>query len=402
MSLLKQAILCLVLLAAAGAGLYLYQNPHMAGLARESAATAEGQGARPGGGGGNRIPGLLGGGGVVNVVTAPVDVDAAGETLVALGTAKAVRSVVIYPQVTGIVTEILFTPGAAVEEGAALVRLDDAEQQVALDRARVTLEQAEEALQRARTLAESRTITTVALEEAETAARLAEIEVRAAEIALQRRSLTAPFAGVTGLTDISGGDLVTSSTAITTLDDLSTVRVAFEVPERWAGRIAPGQAITATAQGLPGSEFAGEIVAIDNRIDEATRTLRLEADLANEGQALKSGMAVNVELRFDTAEQLIVPTLSVQWDRRGSYVWKVVDSAARRAEIDILRRESGVVIVQGDLQAGEKIVVEGIQRLREGARVAEVNVEPAMVEEAPPPGRGEPAVSGGEPARTRS
>ena len=103
-----------------------------------------------------------------------------------------------------------------------------------------------------------------------------------------------------------------------------------------------------------------------------------------------------------TAEQLSVPTLSVQWDRRGSYVWKVVDGAARRAEIDILRRESGVVIVQGDLQAGEKIVVEGIQRLREGARVAEVNVEPAMVEEAPPPGRGEPAVSGGEPARTRS
>lgn len=409
MSVVKQALLCLLIVVGAAAGWLVYQSPETVGLAREGAAPAGNRGGQAGGraGGGNRIPGLLGGG-AVNVITAPVEVDQGGERLVALGTAKAARSVTLFPQVTGIVAEVLFEPGRPVAAGAVLMRLEDDEEQVAVDRARVTLEQAEGALQRARTLAKTKTITTVALSEAETAAKLAEIEVRTAEIALRRRSVTAPFAGITGLTDVSAGDLVTSATEITTLDDVATIRVAFEVPERWAGRIAQEQPIAATAQGLPGSEFSGRIVGIDNRVDETTRTLRLEAELANEGQALKTGMAVNVALQFDTAEQLAVPTLAIQWDRRGSFVWKVVEGAARRAEIAILRRESGVVIVQGDVQAGDGIVVEGIQRLREGAKVNEVGEEPTIVDQpalrdgiAPTPGDA-PSISANEPARARS
>jgi RND family efflux transporter MFP subunit len=416
MSLLKQAVLCLVLFAAAGAGWYLYQNPEMAGLAREASSGREaGAGAQAAGqapgrpaGGGNRIPGLMSGGGVVNVITAPVETDAGGETITALGTAEAVRSVTLFPQVTGIVTEVLFTPGQAVSAGAVLLRLQDDEQQVAVDRARVSLKQAEDALARAQTLAKSKTITAVALSEAETAAQLAEIEVRTAAIELERRSINAPFAGVTGMTELSLGDLVTSSTEITTLEDTASVRVAFEVPERWAGRLIPDQPIAATAQALPGSEFSGRIVGVDNRVDAATRTLRLEAELANERHALKTGMAINVTLNFDTAQQLAVPTLSVQWDRRGSFVWKVVDGAARRADAAILRRESGIVLVQGDLQAGDLVVVEGIQRLREGAKVADVSVQPASADEPllrdaiPPAPDNPPAVSARERAPARS
>jgi RND family efflux transporter MFP subunit len=285
-----------------------------------------------------------------------------------------------------------------------LLRLDDAEQQVALDRARVTLRQARDTLERSRTLAESRTISAVALSDAETAVQLAEIEVRTAEIALARRSIAAPFAGVTGLTDISVGDLVTSSTAITTLDDLTTIRVAFEVPERRSGRIEQGQGIMATAQALPGEQFSGRIAAIDNRVDERTRTLRLEAELDNPGQALKAGMAIAVSLVFATDEQLAIPTLSIQWDRRGSYVWKVEGGAARRAAVTILRRESGVVMVAGEIEPGDRVVVEGIQRLREGAKVAEVDLQPEIVDDAEAaPGAPTPAVSGaGNATRARS
>jgi RND family efflux transporter MFP subunit len=409
MTYLKQALLCLVLLAAA-AGWYVYRNPETLAFARESAGpTGQGpaQGRGAGGGGGNRIPGLVSGG-AVNVVTAPVEVDAGGESVLALGTAEAVRSVNIVPEVSGVVSEVLFTPGEPVEEGAVLLHLENAEQQVAVDRARVALEQARDALERAQTLARSNTVSAVALSEAETAAQLAEIELRSAEIELGRRSVAAPFAGVTGLTNISKGDFVTNTTQITTLDDLATMRVGFEVPERWAGRIALGQPIAATALALPGSEFQGRIAAIDNRVDETTRTLRLEAELDNEARTLKSGMAVNAELNFDTAEQLAVPTLSVQWDRRGSFVWKIVEGAARRAQIDILQRESGIVIVQGDLQAGDSVVVEGIQRLREGAKVAEVNVQPEIVDEPAlrdglnPAADDPPSASAPPPARVRS
>jgi hypothetical protein len=97
-----------------------------------------------------------------------------------------------------------------------------------------------------------------------------------------------------------------------------------------------------------------------------------------------------------------VPTLSVQWDRNGSFVWKVVDGAARRAAIDIVRRESGIVVVLGELAAGDQVVVEGIQRLREGAVVTEVGQEPTLVEESggegseAPAAEEQPAISGGE------
>jgi RND family efflux transporter MFP subunit len=407
MSLLKQALLCLVIVALAAGGWYAYRNPATIGLARQAADEAgpHGEGGRPRRGGADRIPGLMGQGGAVNVITAAVEADERGETLTALGTAKAARSVTVFPQVTGVVTEIPFTPGAPVEAGAVLVHLDDDEQQVALDRARVALTQAEDKLARARSLAESKTIAEVALTEADAAVQMAEIEVRAAEIALSRRSVTAPFAGVTGLSDVSVGDLVQTSTEITMLDDLATIRVGFEVPERWAGRIAQDQPITATAQGLPGSEFSGRIAAIDNRIDETTRTLRVEAELHNEGQDLKAGMAITVKLAFESDKQLTVPTLSVQWDREGSYVWKVVEGAARRADIAIVRRESGTVVVEGEIEAGDRVVVEGIQRLREGAEVVDVGVEPTLTDdsgESPEPDV-EPAVSGaGNPQRARS
>ncbi|MGH6926325.1 MAG: efflux RND transporter periplasmic adaptor subunit [Propylenella sp.] len=411
MSLFKQALLVLVLVVAAGVGWYVYQHPAAVGLAGDTAGeeSARGRSGAPGGPGareGNRIPGLIGRGGAVNVITQAVEIDPGGETVMALGTAKAARSVTLYPQVTGVVADILFRPGSPVSSGAALLKLEDSEQRVAAEKARVSLNQARATLERSKTLARSKTISDAALLDADTAAQLAEIEVRSAEIALRRRTVTAPFAGVTGLTDISVGDLVTTSTAITRLDDLSTVRVAFEVPERWAGRIERGHPITATAQGLAGSEFAGSVTGIDNRIDETTRTLRLEAELANDDRALRAGMAITVMLPFETDRELAVPSLSVQWDRRGSFVWKVAEGAARRADISIVRRESGVVIVRGDVEAGDRVVVEGVQRLRDGAKVAEVDETPAMIgdEDADEDGKDEvPEVSGaGAAGRTRS
>ena len=401
MSLMKQALFCVLLVLAAAGGWYAWQHIEASGHARE---TAEGNGADRGQGGGNRIPGLQSGG-AINVITAPVEVDPGGESVMALGTARAARSITLYPEVTGMVAEVLFTPGEPVEAGAPMIRLADDAEQVAVDRARVTLDQARSKLERSRTLAESKTISTVALSDAEAAVALAEIELRSAGIDLDRRVIKAPFAGVTGLTDISIGDYVTSSTAIATLDDLSTLRVRFELPERWMSGVTLGQSISATAQGLPGSAFSGRIAAIDNRVDEATRTLRVEAELVNWGSILKTGMAVRVTLDFATDEELMVSSLSVQWDRRGSFVWKVVDGAARRAEVAIIRRESGVAIVNGDLAAGDLVVVEGTQRLREGAKVAEVGETPVIIEEEAEeaaPAENPPALSGGEPARTPS
>ena len=393
MSNAKQILLCLLVLAVGAAGWMAYRNPQVFGAVREAGNESAGEATAARRGAGARGPGLAGPGGEISVITGTVALDETGEVVTALGTAKAARSVTVVPQVTGIVEEVLFTPGEVVEAGDVLVCLDDDEQRVAVDRARITLTDAEAALERSRQLAESRTITTVALGEAESAARMAEIELRTAEIALGRRSLTAPFAGVTGLSDISVGDLVTTSTEIVTLDDLSAILVSFEVPERWAGRITPGQAVTAAAQAVPGAEFRGEVAAVDSRIDEATRTLRMEARIDNQEQVLKPGMAVIVTLGFETPGQLSVPSLSVQWDRRGSYVWAVRDGTVERTPVAIVNRLSGSAIVVAELQPGDKVVVEGVQRLRPGAAVVEVGVATPAAPPAAPPAAGPPSAS---------
>lgn len=401
MSLWKQAVLCLVLVVAAAGGWYAYKNPDRLGLAKQESA-GRGQPERVA----NRIPGLVGGG-AVNVVTAPVELDKSGDTVLALGTATALRSVILYPQVTGVVTRIAFAPGQTVEADAPLLMLDDEEEQVAADRARIEYAQARATFERSQALSKSKTISSVALADAEMAAQLAENGVRTAEIAAGRRTLRAPFAGIVGLTDVSVGDLVNNATAVTTLEDLSTVRVDFEVPERWAGRIKEGQPITARAQALPGSQFSGRITGIDNHVDAITRTLRLQADLANFGGLLKTGVAIMVSMEFDPNEELSVPSLAVQWDRRGSFVWKIAGGAARRAEVAIIRRQSGIVVVKGEIAEGDHVVVEGLMRLREGAKVTEVNEAPIIVEETPPgsasPAAEEsPAISGAGRPATRS
>jgi RND family efflux transporter MFP subunit len=415
-SILKQILLSLVVLGAAYGGWYVYQNPQIVSLARETpgdqAEAERGHGGPSGRAG--RIAGVRGPGGAINVVAAPVEVDHTAARLTALGSAKAVRSVKIFPQVTGIIEEITFTPGEAVAEGQVLVRVEDDEQEVAVERARVSLEETGKALDRARRLSESKTITAVTLDEAETAAKMAEIELRSAEIALSRRQIRAPFDGITGLTDLSVGDLVSNSTEIVSLADLSAVVVGFEVPERWAGEIEAGSPIVATAPGLPGSRFEGSIRAMDNRLDAASRTLRVEALLNNPRRELKPGMSIIVELTSPGEERLSVPSLALQWDRSGAFVWKLDGDAVTRVGVSVLRRGSGFVLVAGELESGDEVVIEGIQRLREGAQVTRVGGpgetksapgrsgrrQPSAEEETAPP-RTTPDVAG-EPLRGQS
>jgi RND family efflux transporter MFP subunit len=277
------------------------------------------------------------------------------------------------PELIGIVAEVAFEPGSNVREGQELVHLRDADEQVAVDRARIALEDAQQALERSERLAASNNITTVALSDARTAVRKAEIDSRSADLDLAKRSVMAPFDGTIGLSDITVGDLVNSSTPLASLDDMSTVTVAFDVPERASGRVAVGQDVTATTASIPDRTFTGTVSAVDSRVDPVARTLKVEAKLPNEASALKPGMAVNVELRFPGEENPLVPSLAVQWDRDGPYVWKVgADGKAARAEVRILGRRSGTAIVTGDLAPGDDVIVEGLQRVREGATVKRI------------------------------
>jgi RND family efflux transporter MFP subunit len=363
MPLWKQILLCLVVVILAAGGWYAFQHRDSLGdgAGGRSASAATG-GGRPGGGG----PTL--------VVTEAVSSEVESDQVRSVGTVKVPRSINIYPQVSAVVNEVLFKAGDKVSKDQPLVRLDDADQRVALDLANIALKDARAALDRAQKLSASRNLALSALEDAQSVERKAQIAVLGAQIALDRRTITAPFEGVVGLSDLAVGDFVTSSTVVTTLDDVSTLLVSFLVPERYAGRVVEGLAVTATAASKPDATISGKVTSVDTRIDPTARTLKVEASLDAEAAnavGVKPGMSVVVSLGFAGEKRMAISALSIQWDRAGSYIWTVVDDVAKRLPITVLERQSGRVLVSGELKEGDKVVVEGLQRLREGSKVAE-------------------------------
>jgi RND family efflux transporter MFP subunit len=369
MSVSKQILLSLIVVLLAAGGWYAFS--YRADFFGEGATTAAGES------GSGRPSAARSRDGGVPVVTARVGTDAAGPQIRAIGTVTAARAVTLYSEVTGIVRSVEVEQGTKVGEGQVLVRLDDDDQVVAIDRAEIALDDARAALDRAERLAKTNNVTEVALSDARTAVRSAEINLKSAEIERNKRIITAPFAGIVGLIPVDAGDLVTTSAPLTTLDDVSRFTVAFNATERFADIIKVGHPVTGTAVGLPGREIKGAVSAVDSRVDPATRVFEVEATLDEGTEGLKPGMSITIAADFEGEPQKSVPSLAVQWDRQGSFVWTLDGDTAKRTPVQILGRRSGIVIVAGSLEPGGEVVVEGLQRMREGATVERVGDEPA-------------------------
>jgi RND family efflux transporter MFP subunit len=288
-----------------------------------------------------------------------------------IGTAEAARSVVLFPQGTGSVIEVAFRAGETVRRGEVVVRLDDDEQRVALERARIDVQEAEQTVGRYERLEPSGAVSAAQADQARLALALARTDVSAAELALERRVVRAPFEGTIGLPRVSEGERIDAGTPLVSLDDRSTLLVDFEVPERLAGLVAPGQEIAATTPSLRGRTVEGVLEASDSRLDPATRSLKVRARLPNDDDLLRPGMSFTIRLDFEGGEHPAVPNIAVQWDRDGAYVWRVSeDEVAERVPVTILQRQGGRAAVEGDVAPGDRIVTEGLQRLREGRQVA--------------------------------
>ena len=112
-------------------------------------------------------------------------------------------------------------------------------------------------------------------------------------------------------------------------------------------------------------------------VDPATRVFKVEATMEEGIDRLKPGMSVTVMVDFSGEPQVAVPSLAIQWNRGGSFVWTLDGDAARRLPVEIVGRRSGMVIVAGDIAPDTEVVVEGLQRLRDGAKVKRVGGEAA-------------------------
>lgn len=315
----------------------------------------------------------------MGVVVQPVRVGQVIDRVESVGTVRAREAVTITSKVAGIVEAIRFTEGERVAAGATLVQLDAAALRAELDQARALLDDARNQLVRARQLQPGATIAAQRLETLEALARQAEGRVRQAEARLEELRVNAPFAGRVGLRQVSPGALIQPGTTITTLDDTARVRVEFSVPEVHLARIRVGSVVAARSTAYDGRRFQGTVAFIDTRIDPATRSVRVISDFDNPDEALRPGLFLTVELVLEERERaLLVAEEAIDPVGDRAFVYVVRDGRARRQEVRLGLRLPGEVEIREGVNAGEPVVVRGVQRLRndQPVRVTETLARP--------------------------
>lgn len=288
----------------------------------------------------------------------------------ALGNARANESVDIRPKITATVTEILFEEGQSVNAGDVLIKLDNLEQVADLAAARAALVDSDASYQRSLELFESKVVAKSQLLQDEAKKIADEAMVSVAESRMAETIVRAPFAGRIGLRRVSLGSLVGPNTVITTLDDTDTIKVDFDLPEVYLSRLSPGLTVRARSAAWPDQEFTGVVASIDTRVDTVSRTVRVRSVMPNSDGRLRPGMFLTVTLLKENVEALMIPERALIPERSSQYVL-VVDENHRveRREIRIGRRRPGEVEVVDGLSAGERVIVDGTQKARDGQAV---------------------------------
>jgi membrane fusion protein (multidrug efflux system) len=301
------------------------------------------------------------------------------DTVDALGTAQANESVTLTAKVTDTVRSVEFEDGDYVEAGTVLVQLTNQEEQALLAEARANLDDAESQLRRVENLAEQQLTSESELDIARSRAAASEARLDTIVARLSDRLILAPFAGVLGFRQVSPGTLLAPNTPITTLDDISIIKLDFTVPETFLGAMQPGARVLAQSVSYEDREFEGVVRTIGSRVDPVTRAVQIRAHVSNDDRALRPGMLLTVRVVMAERPALVVSENAVYQIQDRAYVYRVgPDMVAREQEIEIGERRFGLVEIRGGLEEGDHIVVEGIVKLRDGVRVRVAGDEPPV------------------------
>ena len=327
-------------------------------------------------GGAASAPANGGAGGAPSMPPMPVDVDTARRQSVvdavrATGRIEAVQAVELRPDEQGRVTGLLFQEGQFVAAGTPLVKIDDEMLRASAERAKADRDLARQQLDRVRRLREQNASSPADLERAEAGGRSADAALAMLELQIARTTVRAPFAGVVGQRFVSTGDYVTTSTRLLTLQTVDPQRAVIEVPERHAVRLRPGQTVEFTVAATPNRTFRAVVDFIDPVVQDTNRTIVVKARAPNADRVLRPGMFIEARLAVaNRTGAIVVPEDAVQPLRTANIVWAIVDGKAQRRVVQLGVRSQGLVEVLSGVQAGEQVVVGGLERMGEGAPVA--------------------------------
>jgi membrane fusion protein (multidrug efflux system) len=295
--------------------------------------------------------------------------DSIYDVVEALGTAQANESVTLTAKVTDTVRRVNFEDGDYVEAGSVLIELTNQEEEALLAEARANLDDAESQLRRLEDLSARGLTSASELDVARSRAGASRARLNSIVARLRDRLIQAPFSGLLGFRQVSPGTLLSPNTPITSIDDISVIKLDFTVPETFIGAMAPGAQIVAKSVSFPDRKFEGTVRTVGSRVDPVTRAITVRAHIDNKDRSLRPGMLLTVEVVTAERAALVVPEGSVFQVQNRAYVYRVDGDIVHQQQIEVGGRRFGVVEVLSGLNEGDPIVVEGIIKLREGARV---------------------------------
>jgi membrane fusion protein (multidrug efflux system) len=308
-------------------------------------------------------------GGAAKVVTQIVERQHIVDEIEALGTARANESIDIQPRIASLIERIAFEEGELVRKGDLLVELENSEIVAGLALAEASLSESRSLYERSKSLADSQAISASNLEQLLAQVRVNQARVEAARARLANSAIRAPFSGRVGLRRVSPGSFVNTSTIITTLDDISSIKLDFTVPEAFINVLSAGMDISAHSLVFPDRVFEGTVISIDTRLDPVSRAVRVRARIPNEDGLLKPGMFMSVDLERDLGEVVLAPEQAIVPEGSRQYVFVVADGVAEQRLVQLGRRIPGYAVIESGLEAGEQVVTEGTHRLRDGVPV---------------------------------
>lgn len=291
----------------------------------------------------------------------------------ALGTVRAKESVDITAKVADRVAAIHFEEGKQVKTGDVLVELDNEEARADLAAAEAAERDSRSLFKRSQELFQTQALSEAQLDQLEATMLANQARVAAARSRVNDRVIRAPFGGRVGLRNVSLGSLVSPGGVITTLDDLSIVKLDFAVPELFLSSLQPGLTVEARSSAYPNSMFKGRVDSIDTRVDTTTRAIVVRALIDNKDSRLRPGMFMTLQLVRSAGKALMLPESAIVPEDSKHFVFVVTDGRAHKREIMIGRRRPGEVEVLKGATETDVVVIDGTLNLHDGTAVAARN-----------------------------
>ncbi|MEZ9199835.1 efflux RND transporter periplasmic adaptor subunit [Shewanella sp. 10N.286.54.B9] len=300
-------------------------------------------------------------------------------TINAIGFVEPNQGVTISNELAGVVSAIKFENGSAVETGQMLIELDSKVEKANLKSKQVQLPAAEADFKRLSKLYKQNSVSKQDLDNSESKylALVADSESLSATIG--RREIKAPFAGLVGIRNVNLGEYLQTGTEIVRLEDISTMKIRFTIPQTQLPRIAKGQSVHVYVDAYPTEPFEGVISAIEPAVFYQSGLIQVQAQIPNTDLKLRSGMFAKVDIQLpELTEQTVLPQTAISFTLYGNSIYVIEDKVedgetikrVKQINVNVLERGINNALVTGDIKAGDMIVTSGQVRLSNGSKVS--------------------------------